>query len=340
MKAVVNRRPRVLLTDAILPEAQHLLAENADVDLLPPGLTGPASDDALRQRIEEYDGLIVRRQLPADIFERPTKLRGVVRHGVGVDFIPVDRATVHGIAVANTPATNSNAVAEYAISAIFAMARRLAEFNEAVRHHNWDHRTRSGTHCMEIRGSTLGIIGFGAIGSRTADIASAGLQMNVVAHTSTPSKLPRSVESVDLNALFAKSDFIVVACPLTPSTRGLINADVLASAKKRPILINVARGPVIQQDDFIAALTDGSLGGAVLDVFDEHPLPSHSPLRTAPSVLLTPHVAGLTQDALRAMGFAAANTMAEMLEGKVPSSVVNPDFSKNTSREIAGGLNS
>ncbi|WP_051320766.1 D-isomer specific 2-hydroxyacid dehydrogenase family protein [Cupriavidus sp. amp6] len=135
------------------------------------------------------------------------------------------------------------------------------------------------------------------------------------------------MDAVDLATLFARSDYIVVACPLTTSTRGLVNAALLSNASRQPILINVSRGPVLRQDDVIAALADGTLGGAVLDVYDQHPLPDDSPVRSAPNVLLTPHIAGITQDAMRAMGIAAALTMLALLQGERPVSIVNPEFS-------------
>jgi D-3-phosphoglycerate dehydrogenase len=319
-------RPRVLLTDPIVPQAYELLSACVDAELLPPNLTGQASDAALRERIAEFDGLIVRRQLPADLFEQDNRLRAVVRHGVGVDFIPVERATAHGIPVANTPDTNANAVAEYAICAMLAMTRRLAEFDMAVRNGDWDRRIRAGAECRELRGATLGVIGYGAIGRRTAEIASAGFGMHRIAHTSTPSRLPPDVEAVSLEGLFARSDYVVVSCPLTPATRGMVDGALLARAERHPVLINVSRGPVLRQDALIAALQDGKLGGAVLDVYDQHPLPADSPLRAAPNVLLTPHLAGLTQNASRAMGLAAANTMLALLRGERPANIVNPEY--------------
>jgi D-3-phosphoglycerate dehydrogenase len=180
--------------------------------------------------------------------------------------------------------------------------------------------------CRELRGATLGIIGYGAIGRRTGEIASAGFGMNLLAHTSTPSKLPPQTEGVSLEALFARSDFILVSCPLTASTRGMVDAALLAYATRHPVLINVSRGPVLCEDDVVAALKDGTLRGAVLDVYDQHPLPADSPLRAAPNVLLTPHIAGLTQDAARSMGFAAVRTMLAMLRGERPANIVNSDY--------------
>lgn len=322
----VESRPLVLLTDAIVPEAHARLAADADVELLPRGLIGAASDQALRDRIAQVDGLIVRRQLPGDLFEREHRLRAVVRHGVGVDFIPVDRATAHGIPVANTPDTNSNAVAEFAVSAMLAMTRRLAAFDDAVRDGDWNRRMIAGEQSRELRGSTLGIIGFGAIGRRVAEIAGAGFGMKLLAHTSTPSKLPPHVAPAELSDLFAHSDYIVLACPLTAATRGMVNKTLLAHARQTTVLVNVARGPIIQQADLIDALSSGTIGGAVLDVFEQHPLPDDSRLRTLQNVLLTPHIAGLTQDASMAMGLAAADTMLALLRGERPRNIVNPEF--------------
>ncbi|NUA31980.1 hydroxyacid dehydrogenase [Cupriavidus basilensis] len=319
-------RPLVLLTDPVVPEAHARLAAEVDVELLPPGLIGEASDRALRDRIGQVEGLIVRRQLPADLFEREHRLRAVVRHGVGVDFIPVDRATVHGIPVANTPDTNSNAVAEYAVSAMLAMTRKLAAFDVAVRAGDWGRRMAAGEQTRELRGAALGIIGFGAIGRRVAEIAGAGFGMKLIAHTSTPSKLPPHVEPSELTDLFARSDFIVIACPLTPATRGMVNKALLAHARPTTVLVNVARGPIVQQADLVDALSTGSIGGAVLDVFEQHPLSDDSPLRALQNVLMTPHIAGLTQDASKAMGLAAVDTMLALLRGERPRNIVNPEF--------------
>lgn len=331
----VAGRPLVLLTDPIVPEAHARLTADVDVELLPPGLVGSESDEALRERIAQVDGLIVRRQLPDDLFDRRHHLRAVVRHGVGVDFIPVDRATVHGIPVANTPDTNSNAVAEYAISAMLAMTRRLAAFDDAVRNGDWNCRMAAGQQSRELRGATLGIVGFGAIGRRVAEIADTGFGMKLLARSSTRSRLPPFVEPVELTELFARSDYIVIACPLTPATRGMVNKTLLAHARPTAILVNVARGPIIQQADLVDALSSGGIGGAVLDVFEQHPLPEDSPLRVLRNVLLTPHIAGLTQDASMAMGLAAANTMLALLRGERPHSIVNPEFhavNKETSK--------
>lgn len=319
-------RPRVLLTDPLHPDAQARLAAWADVACLPDGLARADSDAALRAAMADTHGLVVRRQLPADLFERPMALRAVMRQGVGLDFIPVERATAHGIPVGNTPAVNANAVAEYVFAALLAHSRRIAAFDAHVRAGRWSARAGAGASTFELRGRTLGLVGYGAIGQRIAAIARDGFGMALAATTGTPSRLPAEVRALALPELFAASDFVVVACPLTPQTRGMVDAAVLACARPGAVLVNVGRGPVVREDALAAALQAGQLAGAVLDVFETQPLPDHSPLRHHPGVLLTPHLAGLTQEAERAMGVLAVDTLAAvLLRGEQPPNIVNPE---------------
>lgn len=320
------RPPRVLLTDPLHPDAQARLAEWAAVSQLPDGLTRAQSDAALRDAMASTEGLVVRRLLPPDLFDRPHALRGVMRQGVGLDFIPVDRATANGIPVGNTPAVNANAVAEYVFAALLAHSRQLAAFDMSVRTGDWAARTQAGARTFELRGRTLGLVGFGAIGQRIGSIAQRGFGMTLAVCTGTPSKVPAGIATLSLKALFAASDFLVIACPLTERTRGMVNADVLAHAKPTAVLVNVGRGPVLREDDLATALDAGRLAGAVLDVFETQPLPDDSTLRRHPGVLLTPHLAGLTQEAERAMGLLAVDTLAALLlRGERPPNIVNPE---------------
>ncbi|RYF62518.1 MAG: hydroxyacid dehydrogenase [Comamonadaceae bacterium] len=249
-----------------------------------------------------------------------------MRQGVGLDFIPVERATANGIPVGNTPAVNANAVAEYVFAALLAHARQLAAFDASVRSGDWAARTQAGARTLELRGRTLGLLGFGAIGQRIAAIASQGFGMSVAVCTGTPSKVPPGMAALSIEGLFAASDFVVIACPLTPQTRGMVNAEVLAHARPGAVLVNVGRGPVVREDDLATALATGPLAGAVLDVFETQPLPASSALRAHPRVLLTPHLAGITQEAERAMGMLAVDTLAAvLLRGERPPNIVNPE---------------
>jgi D-3-phosphoglycerate dehydrogenase / 2-oxoglutarate reductase len=329
-------RPTFILTDPIHPDAHARLASDAQVVVLPEGLSGAQSDAALRSLLANAQGLIVRRQLPDDLFDAPGTLRGVVRQGVGLDFIPVDRASAQRIPVANTPAVNANAVAEYVFAALLAMSRQLARFDREVRQGNWQVRRSAGATTFDLRGRTLGIIGYGAIGRRIGEIASHGFAMKVAAHTTTPARLPAQVAALSLEALFAASDFLVVACPLTPLTRGMVNRQAIAHARAGAVLVNVARGAVICEADLLAALDDGTIGAAVLDVFEVQPLPADSGLRDHPRVLLTPHLAGITQDAERAMGMMAVDTMLALIRGERPDNVVNPEIYRQTTLATNG----
>ncbi|MDB6049881.1 MAG: D-3-phosphoglycerate dehydrogenase [Pseudomonas sp.] len=322
----MTRRPTILLTDPINADAQAGLAEAATVVVVPSGLSAEESEAALRRLLPEADGLIVRRQLPDDLFDNANRLRGVVRHGVGLDFIPVERATAQKIPVANTPGVNANAVAEYCFAAMLAISRQLARFDAEVRQENWQSRTTAGTRTFDLSGRTLGIIGYGAIGKRIGEIAVHGFSMAVAAHTTTPSRLPPHVRPLSLSELFVVSDFVIVACPLTPQTRGMVDRSVLAHGKPGAVLINVGRGPIIREDDLADALIAGSLAGAVLDVFEVQPLPMSSRLRTHPNVILTPHLAGVTQDSERAMGFMAVDTVLALVAGERPDNTVNREI--------------
>lgn len=317
-------QPRILLTDAIHPDALVRLASWATVSQLPAGLSTEASDAALRDAVGQIDGLIVRRRLPDDLFERPLTLRCVVRHGVGLDFIPVERATAHGIPVGFAPGVNANAVAEYVFAGLFGLTRQLASFDASVRQGDWARRTQAGALTSDLAGRTLGLIGYGAIGQRVGAIARGGFGMQLVVSTGKPPKQIADITTTSLEDVFSRSDFIVIACPLTPATRGMVGADLLRHAKPGAVLVNVGRGPIIDERELAVALQEGRLGGAVLDVFEHQPLPMESPLRQLPNVLLTPHLAGVTQQAERAMGILAGDTAAAVLRGERPDNIVNP----------------
>lgn len=317
---------KIILTDTIHPQAHRILEQETEVITLDSALPADQAEHKLRQLITDAQGLIVRRKLPDGIFDSGNTLRGVVRHGVGLDFIPVDSATRHGIPVANTPDVNANSVAEYAITAILESARRLNHFDQMVRSGNWPARKTAPSLTFEVKGRTLGIIGFGAIGQRVAEIAACGLGMNIVVHTRSASRVPEKWPALKVEALFANSDFVVLACPLNDQTRGLINGQTLRHAKPGLMIINVARGAVINEPDLLDALENKIISGAVLDVFENQPLAMHHKLLTHPNVILTPHVAGMTQDSERAMSMLAVQTQLALIRGERPVNIVNPDF--------------
>ena len=301
------------------PEVQSRLAQDCDLVLAP-----DIAPDTLRRLAADADGLMVRAQLPPDLFDHAPRLRAVVRHGVGLDMIPVAAATKHGIPVANLPGSNTQAVVEYCVAAMLHLRRGLATMDTVLRTQGWATSRPLADATGELGGGTCGIVGVGAIGARLAAVA-AGLGMRVLGLTRRPEALPAGVVAADKERLFAESDVVVLCCPLTEQTRGLVDAATLARMKPTALLVNVARGPVIDTPAVLAALREGRLGGAALDVHDHVPLTGQEAIFDAPNVLLTPHIAGITGTSLRAMSEAAAATLLALLRGERPANVVNPE---------------
>ena len=315
----MNTKPRVLLTNPIDSQLLPLLAQHCEVVLAPD--TAPAT---LAKLIAQADGLVVRAQLAPDIFDHAPKLRAVVRHGVGLDMIPVEAATARGIPVANLPGSNTQAVAEYCLAAMLHLRRGLALIDTRLRSEGWAAARPLADRSTELSGSVCGIVGVGAVGRRIAAVA-AGLGMHVIGLTRRVENLPPHVKAVDKQALFAQADVVVLCCPLNDQTRGLVDAAAVAAMKPDAILINVSRGPVIDTAAVLAALRGGRLGGAALDVHDRQPLTGQEPLFDAPNLLLTPHIAGITGTSMRAMSQGAVDTMLALLRGERPPNVVNPE---------------
>lgn len=311
--------PRVLLTNPIHPDLLPELQRHCEV------VTAPDTQAATLQRlVRDVDGLVVRAQLPPDLFDHATRLRAVVRHGVGLDMIPVAAATAKGIAVANLPGSNTTAVVEYAIAAMLQLRRGLATLDARLRSEGWAAARPLADGGLELAGATCGIVGVGGIGARLAAVAQ-GLGMRVLGLTRRPDSLPAGVQAADKTQLFAESDVVVLCCPLNESTRGLVDAATLAGMKPGAILVNVSRGPVVDTPALLAALRAGRLAGAALDVHDRQPLQPDDPVLHCPGLLLTPHVAGITATSMLGMSRGAVTTLLALLRGEQPANVVNPE---------------
>ena len=314
----MTAKPRVLLTNPMHPAVQPVLAQHCDLVLAP-----DTSAATLARLIADAEALVVRAQLPPTLFDHAPKLRAVVRHGVGLDMIPVEAATARGIPVANLPGSNTQAVVEYCLAAMLQLRRGLATMDARLRSDGWAVSRPLADRGTELGGSTLGIVGVGAIGGRLAAIAGA-MGMRVLGLTRRPDSLPPGVQAADKATLFTESDVVVLACPLNEQTRGLVDAATLATMKPQALLVNVSRGPVIDTQALLAALREGRLGGAALDVHDKQPLTGSEPAFDAPNLLLTPHVAGITDTSMRAMSEGAVAAVLALLRGERPSNVVNP----------------
>jgi phosphoglycerate dehydrogenase-like enzyme len=252
----------------------------------------------------------------APVFAACPRLKIISRWGIGIDSIDLEAATAAGVVVANTPGTTTEAVADYAFCLMLAAARRVVEGEAAVRAATWPELTGPLVH-----GKTLGLVGYGQIGQAVARRAS-GFAMRVLAYDPYQTAVS-GAELVGLDELLAQSDFISLHAAVTPETRGMINAAALARMKPSAYLINTGRGALIDDAALLAALREGRLAGAALDVFNREPLPADDPLREAPRCLLTPHTAyNATEAAVATSNMTAGNILA-IWHGE-PAAVCNP----------------
>ena len=314
------KRPTVLLTNPTVAIGKNIMREVAELILAP-----NASPDTLRSMIGDADVLVVRSKLPDDLFERPNRLLGVVRHGAGVDLIPMESATRLGIPVANVPGVNAQTVAEHVTACMQMIARGTHRMDANLRTQGWDRAREISDHSIELCGKTVGIVGVGAIGQIVANICTQGFGMQALGFQRNLNNLPKHVRGVDLETLFSQSDFIVLACPLTAQTKGLASRARIASMRAQASIINVARGPVVDEAALVEALRTHRIRGAALDVFDQQPLRSDHPLMHLDNVILTPHQAGLTIEAMERMSEGAANEVVRLLRGEPPKNFVNPE---------------
>lgn len=313
----------VLATNALHPAGVAMLEGRVRL------ITAPdARFETLNAMVSEADGIIVRAQLPDDICEHGARLMGLVRHGVGLDFIPVEAATRKGIAVANLPGCNTQTVAEYVFAQLLNLRRPLVRVDGVLRSQGWDKARAMANDFAELGGSVLGIVGVGTIGSRLAAIAAA-FGMRVIGVSRPVDPMPAGVERVPIDELFWRAEAIVLSCALTPETRGIANAARIRSMKSTAVLVNASRGPVLETAALIDALREGRIAGAALDVYDTHPLPPSHALFECPNLLMTPHIAAITSTSYRAMSVGACAEMLRILDGKEPQNLVNPEYRKH-----------
>ena len=314
-------RPKILFTLPTAEAGRSLLAPVADLIIAP-----DTTFATINRLVGDVDALVVRSQLPPDLLDRPHRLRGIVRHGTGLDLIPVDSATAHAVPVANVPDANAQTVAEYCIGGFLQLARQMHVMDREMRELGWNQARRHADVAVELHGRTLGIVGVGSIGRRVAEIGARGFGMRVLGHQRRLDAIPDTVRPVDLDTLCRESDLISLNCPLTPQTRGLIDERRLRLMKPTAMIVNAARGPVIQEGALVRALTEHWIAGAVIDVFDVQPLPREHPLLTLPNVVLTPHVAGLTVEASARVSRIAAEQVLQLLANQCPAHCVNPEI--------------
>lgn len=273
-------------------------------------------------RLATADIVLVREApLPAGRIARLQRCRAIVRYGVGVDNIDLEAATSRRIYVANVPDYGSHEVAEHALALILAVARRVPRRDREVREGAWGLGARQPI--ARLAGSTLGLIGFGRIAETLWRKASGlGFRATLVSDPER-STLPDGVRRVPLDVLLKEADIVSLHAPLTDATRHLIDRDALAKMRDGAILVNTARGGLIDEAALIAALEAGKLHGVGLDVFEEEPLASGHPLRTQPDAVLTDHTGWYSSSSLDELQRGAAAEAARVLQGDAPRNWVN-----------------
>ncbi|RVD26170.1 hydroxyacid dehydrogenase [Mesorhizobium sp. M4B.F.Ca.ET.017.02.2.1] len=321
--------PRILSTHPLHPRASAMLA-GAGRLVVASALDGRT----LAAEAKDADIVIVRAPLPAELFNGAAKLRAAIRHGAGLDMIPVEAATAAGVLVANVPAVNARSVAEHVMFVTLALLRRFRMVDRDLRAKGWlagrDHANAN----TELAGKTIGIVGLGAVGQAVGHIAAHGFDLNVVATTRSMRPAPDKVGFLSIDALVEQSDIVVLCCPLTPETRGLISRERISRMKPNALLINVSRGPVVDDDALIEALRKGSIGGAALDVFATQPLPPNHPYFGFDNVIVTPHMAGITEESMMRMGVGAAGEALQVLANKLPVNLRNPEVTAHYRRRF------
>jgi D-3-phosphoglycerate dehydrogenase len=311
---------KVLLIDPIDSSGVALLRTKAEVLHC-----SEASFDGIRRDAADVDAVITRSRLPDDFFEHAKKIKAVTIHGTGLDLVPLKAATERGIPVANIPGGNAQSVAEYCIMSLLVLSRNFPEIHSSIRTKQWDETRLLGAKAHEVAAMTVGIVGVGEIGRRVAKICRNGFGMRVLGNQRRMDRLPAETEPATLDRLVGESDFVVITCPLSAETHHLFDRARIKSMKPTAWLINVGRGAVVEEAALIEALRDKRIAGAMLDVYEHYRLEPGHPLLSLDNVILTPHLAGMTQESRKRMGAAAAEETLRMLAGEKPKNFVNPE---------------
>ncbi|HZC05786.1 MAG TPA: D-glycerate dehydrogenase [Ktedonobacterales bacterium] len=325
--SVQPRKPRIYVTRRIPDEGLRLLADVCDVTVWEGD--DPPQRATLERELRDADGAItlLTDRIDGDVMDAAPRLRVISNFAVGYDNVDIAAATARGIVVGNTPNTLTESTADFAFALLMAAARRVPEgarFARAGRWTTWGPMLLLG---VDVHHATLGLIGLGRIGSEVARRAR-GFDMQVLYTNRTRHEAMErelGLEYASLDDLLAQSDFVSLHTPLTSETARLLDAQRLAQMKRGAILINTARGAIVDTDALVLALRDGPLGGAALDVTDPEPLPAEHPLYSLPNALITPHMASASHVTRSAMAVQAAHNLLAGLRGKPLPNGVNPE---------------
>ena len=301
-------RPALIVTGADL--AQQALDLLTDFEIVYAGKT--PTEEQLVALCQQHDpvAFIVRYgAVGAKVMDAAPSLRVISKHGSGTDTIDKEAAKARGIAVRAAIGANAAAVAEQALALLLACAKSVVPLNARMHAGHWDKATHKS---IELHGRTIGLVGLGAIGQRFARMCDA-MGMKVIGFDPFAKNLPDHIQLVDLETIWRESDAISLHCPLTPENRGMVNAQTLAKCKQGVIVVNTARGGLINEADLLAAVQSRQVFAAGLDSFAVEPMTAPHLFHNAPHIILSPHIGGVTSDAYVNMGVGAARNVLDVL---------------------------
>lgn len=305
-------KPVIVVTAANLaPQAVALLS---DYELVYAGKAATEEDTAALCRRHAPVAVIVRTsKVGALALDAAPSIRVLSKHGSGIDNIDQEAAKARGVKVVAAAGANAAAVAEQALALMMACAKSVVHLDQRLRGGHWD---KSAHQSLELRGRTVGLIGLGAIGRRFARMASA-MDMDVIGYDPFATTLPDDILPVSLDTVWRTADVISFHCPLTPDNKGMLNGETLGRCKDGVVIINTARGGLIDEPALLAAVESGKVAAAGLDSFQQEPPPADHPFFRDPRFVLSPHIGGVTSDAFVNMGVAAAtNALAVLNESR------------------------
>jgi D-3-phosphoglycerate dehydrogenase len=316
----MESKPKILMYEEMHSEGTNLLAEKYDLVY-----AESYEEEKLIEQASGAAGILIRANgaVSKTIIESSPKLKVVGRHGVGLDGIDLEAAKANGVTVVYTPVANMESVAEHFVGLALILAKKMRLADIEMRAGNWQSRYELiGT---ELRGKVLGVMGFGRIGQQTARICRGGFNMKVLYHDVIDfpdAEKELNATRVAPESLFADADFISINLPLIPSTRHMVNEDLIKHMKPSAFLINMARGPIWKEDDVIKALREKRIMGVGSDVYEAEPPPDDHPLFKMDSFAGTPHMSAHTEEAMIRMSLVAKDMIA-VIEGREPEFKVN-----------------
>ena len=305
----MSGRRAIVVTGADL--AQQALGLLRDFEIVYAGKTPQEADVVALCRQHDPVAIIVRYgKVGAAVMDAAPSLRVISKHGSGTDTIDKDAAKARGIEVRAAVGANAAAVAEQALALLLACAKSVVKLDERMHAGHWDKATHKS---VELHGRTIGLVGLGAIGQRFARMCDA-MGMKVIGFDPYAKEVPGFIRLVDLPTLWRESDAISLHCPLTPENRELVNAQVLQACKRGVLLVNTARGGLVDEAALLRAVRSGQVGAAGLDSFAVEPMAVPHPFQNEANIILSPHIGGVTSDAYVNMGVGAARNVLAVLE--------------------------